>query len=343
MAWPRRRSVINIGAALVAGGSLFVLVILLAGTDQIDAIFDADPVWVAVSFAVGTFVTALSALRWGMITNILAEGPLLSWRQYWAALLTSRVLGLFVPRNASDLGVRFVALTGVGRSTPEVAVASVSLDQMFDITLLAAWLIPSLLLLSGVGGGWTLWLVPVAAGLAVLAMMKLDVALRWAAAGLARLTERLGQRSRRLARFFGRRSSGFLRLADVAHFESRQTLALASMTLLRFALTATMFWAIASAIDLHIDLWTFALVGPAVQLSLVIAFTPGGLGIMDLGLVGLLALAGTPSEEVAAFVVGQRAFQYTFFPMAAGLSYLATSGSVTAIASQRHDPTGEAF
>jgi len=48
---------------------------------------------------------------------------------------------------------------------------------------------------------------------------------------------------------------------------------------------------------------------------------------MDLGFVGLPALGGVESETVAAFIVGQRAFQYTFFPLMAGISYLVTMRS----------------
>lgn len=309
----------------VIGVVLFVLVIYLAGPDRVDAVFDAKPGWIAVAFVAGLAVTVSSAYRWGFIANSLAETRPLSWSQYWASLLTSRVLGLFVPRNASDLGVRFVALTGLGRTTPEVAAASVALDQLFDIALLGVWLVPSLLLLAGVGGNWTLWLVPLVVIVAPLIMLRLGPALRWVAAALSRATARWGERHGKIGTFFRRRSEGLSRLAGVQHFTRGQSLTIALVTFVRYGINAVMFWAIAQALGLSIGLWTFVLVGSAVQLSLVVAFTPGGLGIMDLGFVGLLALGGVPSETVAAFIVGQRAFQYTFFPLMAGISYLATA------------------
>ena len=303
---------------------LFVAVIYMAGADRVDAVLDARPGWIAASFAAGFAVTVSSTIRWGFIANALAVRRLLSWPQYWASLLTSRVLGLFVPRNASDLGVRFVALTGLGRTTPEVAAASVALDQLFDIALLGVWLVPSLLLLSDVGGSWAWVLVPVAAVVAPAIMLKLGPAMQGVAGALSQGTARLGDRHGKLGDFFRRRSEGLRRLAGVQHFTLRQSLAIAAVTFVRYGLNAVMFWTIAQALGLSIDLWTFVLVGAAVQLSLVVAFTPGGLGIMDLGFVGLLALGGVPSETVAAFIVGQRAFQYTFFPLMAGVSYLAT-------------------
>lgn len=320
----------------IVGIVLFVLVVYLAGADQVDAILDAKPQWIAAAFASGLAVTVSSAFRWGYIANSLADHRPLSWVQYWSSLLTSRVLGLFVPRNASDLGVRFVALTGLGRTTPEVAAASVALDQLFDIALLGVWLIPSLLLLSGVGGGWAWALLPVVVVVAPLIMLRLGPAMRWVAGALSKATARWGERHGKIGAFFSRRSEGLRRLANVQHFTQRQSLLIAAVTFVRYGLNALMFWTIAQAMDLSIDLWTFVLVGAAVQLSLVVAFTPGGLGIMDLGFVGLLALGGVPSETVAAFIVGQRAFQYVFFPLMAGISYLASMrGSI----GSRPDPS----
>lgn len=328
----------------LVGIVLFVAVIYLAGVDRVGAILDAKLEWVAAAFAAGLAVTITSTFRWGYIANSLADGRPLSWAQYWASLLTSRVLGLFVPRNASDLGVRFAALTGLGRTSPEVAAASVALDQMFDIALLVVWLVPSLLLLSGVGGVWTWLLVPMTAVLAPAIMVKLGEALRWVARILSRAAARLGERRGRIGEFFQRRSEGLRRLANVQHFTRRQSLAIAAVTFVRYVLNAVMFWSVAQALGLSIDLWTFILVGSAVQLSLVVAFTPGGLGIMDLGFVGLLALGGVASETVAAFIVGQRAFQYTFFPLMAGVSYVATMtrGSSPADSGSLRSPGGEA-
>ncbi len=320
---PRARRVTWAIFSLI-GIVLFIAVIYLAGADRVDAILDARPGWIAAAFAAGLAVTISSTFRWGYIANALAESRPLSWPQYWASLLTSRVLGLFVPRNASDLGVRFVALTGLGRTTPEVAAASIALDQLFDIALLVVWLVPSLLLLADVGGPWAWWLVPVATVAAPAIMIKLGVAMRWVAGVLATATARLGGRHGKIGDFFQRRAEGLTRLATVQHFTWRQSLAIAVVTFIRYGLNAVMFWTIAQALGLPIDLWTFILVGAAVQLSLVVAFTPGGLGIMDLGFVGLLALGGVASETVAAFIVGQRAFQYAFFPLMAGVSYLAT-------------------
>ena len=109
-------------------------------------------------------------------------------------------------------------------------------------------------------------------------------------------------------------------MADAKHLTKREGVLISSMTLARYVLNSMTFWALSEALGLGIDLWTFILVGAVVQLSLVVAFTPEGLGIMDLGWLGLLALGGTATDTVAAFIIDQRAFQYTFFPIMAGVS-----------------------
>lgn len=306
---------------LAFGIALFVLVLAVTGAGRIGAIVDADPAWIGVAFLLGFGVTIVSTFRWGYVTNCLTGRETLRWPQYWAALMTSRVLGLVVPRTASDLGVRFVTLTGVGRTTPEVAAASVALDQLFDMALLLAALVPSLLLLGG-AGLWAVAFGAVAVTTSVVAMLHLGRAVQWFSGVLATLATRLGNRGGGVGAFFRRRSESLVRLSRVEHFTTRQATILAAATLARYALNAAMFWSLAEALELPISLWTFVLAGAGVQLSLVAAITPGGLGIMDLGWVGLLTLGGASSEAVGLFIVGQRAFQYTFFPVMAGLSYV---------------------
>ncbi len=308
----------------ILGIVLFVLVVVLAGADRINAVLEADPAWIAAAFASALAVVTVGTFRWGYITNLLEQRKVLTWPQYWAALLTSRVLGLFIPRNASDLGVRFVAVTTIGKSTPEIAAASVALNQLFDVVLLVAWLVPSILLLASDVPAWTWWLVPLAVVAAVAMMLQLGRLMTWSAGLLARLADRFGGGEGRLGTFFQRRAQGLRDVAATQHFTRREGLVISLMTFLRYGLNAVMFWSISQALALDIDLWTFVLVGSAVQLSLVLAFTPGGLGIMDLGWVGLLALGGVATETVAAFIVGQRAFQYTAFPIMAAVSYVAT-------------------
>ena len=305
----------------ILGIALFAIVIAVTGFEQIGAVGDADISWVLVTVLFGIGVTLISTFRWGYITNCLTERAVLSWAQYWSALMTSRVLGLVVPRSASDLGVRFIALTGLGRTPPGIAGASVALDQLFDLALLVSILAPTLLILGG-AGVWAWYLAAMAAVVGVILMFRLGPGLRWLAARLASMASWLGHRGGRASSFFHRRAAGMERLSTLRSFTPGQSAVISASTLVRYTLNAGMFWSISQALGLSISFATFTLVGAGVQLSLVAAVTPGGLGIMDLGWAGLLTLSGAQGEAVGTFILGQRAFQYTFFPLMAGLSYL---------------------
>jgi uncharacterized membrane protein YbhN (UPF0104 family) len=69
--------------------------------------------------------------------------------------------------------------------------------------------------------------------------------------------------------------------------------------------------------------WTVFFAGfPITQLSLILAVTPGGLGLFDAGWYGVLLLGGVPNQEALTFVIAQRAYIFLFVLAWAGLSVL---------------------
>ena len=61
---------------------------------------------------------------------------------------------------------------------------------------------------------------------------------------------------------------------------------------------------------------------PFVQLSLIAAVTPGGIGIFDLGWVGLLILGGVSRTDALTFALAQRAYVTIFVLIWTGFSFL---------------------
>ena len=57
-------------------------------------------------------------------------------------------------------------------------------------------------------------------------------------------------------------------------------------------------------------------------MSLIIAIAPGGLGIFDLGWLGLLQLGGLSQSDAITFVVAQRAYIFVFVLVWAAFSAL---------------------
>ena len=307
-------------ALLGVGG--FAVVLYAAGLDRLPALLGADPGWVATAFAAMAAVTVVSTVRWSQLGDALAAEQVMTFSGYYAALLTSRVLGLFVSRSGSDLGVRFAAMTAGRKTAARVAATSVLLDQMFDLCLLLAWLLPALAILGGavppgVGGA----LLAGASVIAIAGMVNLHQVLGYVVAVLGRVLGVVG-RAPVVGRFLLARRRNLETLLDVEHLTQPRLLALGAVTFLRYLLNAFMFFAVSQALGLDIPWSVFLLTGAVVQLSLVVAATPGGLGVMDAGWVLGLTAAGVPASTAAAFLVGQRALQYIGFPALGALSYV---------------------
>lgn len=85
---------------------------------------------------------------------------------------------------------------------------------------------------------------------------------------------------------------------------------------------AACFYYIAQAVGLAYPWPLFAAGFPATQLSLVLAVTPGGLGLFDAGWYGVLLLGGVPHQDALTFVIAQRAYVFIFVLIWAGFGTL---------------------
>jgi uncharacterized protein (TIRG00374 family) len=83
-------------------------------------------------------------------------------------------------------------------------------------------------------------------------------------------------------------------------------------TVLKFLSLVLRAFLIAQALGLDISFDAFFLATPLAQASLLLAFTPGGLGFNELGWFGALALLGIETNNILAFLVGHRLFNYGF-------------------------------
>jgi uncharacterized membrane protein YbhN (UPF0104 family) len=61
---------------------------------------------------------------------------------------------------------------------------------------------------------------------------------------------------------------------------------------------------------------------PIAQLGLLLAVTPGALGALEAGWLGVLLLAGLPRQDIATFLIGQRAALFVFIFVLGAISYL---------------------
>lgn len=277
---------------------LFGFILWRAGPETWQIVLRGRFSYFFLAFLMHGLAGVASASRLQRLAQAVTGQTMISWRRMYVLNWTARALGLILPRSVSIFGGKTVALKAVGVPLRQ-AVWLVFVDNAFDLLLLGFWLIPAFLWFQGTTP-LLFWLV--------LAGMTLVVGtLIW-----------WGTQPNRLEPFL-RQLRRFPRLAQRLNLDENSFIpgpphalaALAWTVLLNLALI-TNYYFIGQAIDLDAAAPLITSSYPFVQLSLVVAIAPAGLGLFDLGWLGLLRLGGIPEADVLAFVVAQRAYIYLF-------------------------------
>jgi len=302
--------------------ALFGLILWLGGAEAWRQILTGDRESILVSFLLIGSATILSAVRLRIVAGSVVDGALAPWRRFYYLNMTARALGLVAPRGLSAVGGKSLGLRAMGIPLKR-AVWIVVLDNLFDLGLLSLLAVPALLFLRGEGS--SIGFIVLALGL----IMALGGVLWWAATAERFLTL---IRWNRFAAFYTECLRHTPRLASALHLDpesaadllpsrSAALQALGLSALLNTVIAAS-FYYISCAVGLTYP-WLIFMAGfPITQLSLILAVTPGGLGLFDASWYGVLLLGGVPHQEALAFVVAQRAYIFVFVLIWAGFGAL---------------------
>jgi uncharacterized protein (TIRG00374 family) len=298
----------------------------VAGIEALEQIARSDFRYLAVTVAAVGSITAISSYRWGLVANTLAGQELASWGQYYHFNILARVTSLFVPRMAGDFGTRTLALTATKKTSVGLAFSSTILDRMFDILDLAVLTLPCLLTITKVislemGGLMTLVFILTISGL---------IATRWAVLWRFLLSvmssvAALGSRLPLVKGAITPERVGRLRELADHPIDSKLALRIYLLTVARTLLMVLRSYSVVLALGLSVPFLAIYLVVPAAQLFLLIAITPMGLGLRELGWAGFLALMGMSREDALTFSLGHRAYLYVTVAILGLLSYLSVA------------------
>lgn len=302
------------------GVAIFGILVYVGGWESLHKVARPNLFWLAGVVACVALTLFIFSARWGVLANGLAGRRVASTFDLYFYAVSSLALGILVPQTASVVVVRSVALNRLVRISLQRSIASVLLDKLFDafFMLLFAWpamllslklvTLPQVVLISllefGVVsalivGRYTLW----------LRLMQRLVSL--AVVLLGRVPFLKGIERRKAVE----------RLEHLEEWDvlQRRTVLWAYwLTVAGQVMMALRSWMIAQAVELAITPWA-AFVGVALaQASLLIAITPGGMGIVEGAWYIVLAGADIPTDTVAAFLVAHRVFR----SMAVALTWL---------------------
>lgn len=282
---------------------IFVLILWWAGPETWRQLLDSEWQPLLAALLVYGAAGAVAATRLRVISYGINGEHVGSWRRFYYLAMMARALGIVLPRGLSSLGGKAVGLRALGLSLRR-SLWTVVVDNAYDVVSLALVTPVAILFLQGRIGAALF-------GLSLLALwLLLGLLIGWATAS-GWLRTLLQWLSRRFP-WLRQRLRLDAALADDLLPTPRSAVAALAWTVALNLLLITTYKLISDAVNLDLSWWLFAASFPIAQLSLIIAVAPGGLGIFDLGWLGLLRLGGVSQADALTFVVAQRAFIMVF-------------------------------
>lgn len=305
------------------GVAIFVLLIRVGGPRLAESLRSASPGWLAAAFVTIGLLTAVTAYRWGVLTDLFLDDAGPRFGSYYRSFLLGRVLALVMPSGLADLAGRPVLHRWID-GTPIAATAQGGiLARVVDISLVVPLVGLSLLsLLLRMPGA-------VFAGLFAMLLLGWLVAyVRFTGRVAVALSASIAWLERRLGRWpkLHELASSARRALRAAALDRRRLEAVGLMSAGRYLLIAVEYFCLARALGLQTIGWVEILVGiPLAQSLAAVAVTPAGLGLQEGGFWGALRILGVPSAAAGSFLLGWRLLHTGFVLALAGGVTLVTS------------------
>ena len=311
MSSPLRRDLLLGGVGL----ALFIGIVSLGGWPSRTALRPALlPLSASFLTTIGLFW--IGSLRWGLLVNASTSRPIGSYKQLFLYFVLGRAVGYYSSQLGSDLMVRPLLLRGFEavpvRQGVVIGLWEKGLDFLFAVVL------------AGPAG---LWLTGRISEQGFLVASLLALALPWGTLLLSppcvgRVLA-FGMRAVRRIPFVHTRIKGGgdgEEESIVEDLDSRLLWKLLGLTTLKYAALVLRAIFLIEALNLSIPIVVVWSALPLVQLSLVLAFTPGALGVLEGGWYAVLLWTGVPQEIIGAFLVGQRLYWTLFATLLLGMS-----------------------
>jgi uncharacterized protein (TIRG00374 family) len=274
------------------------------GRRDLDKIAHLNPVMVVVCFGCTAGIAVTSALKWKLSLRSLGEADATHFGSLLYYFMCGRAVGLVLPMDASDFGVRTMSLkfdhsVPIGRAS-----YSVYLDRTFDVVVAGLFLVPSVLYITKA--------VSASTGLILFAAAFV--------LGLICFTLLVDKSTRLLAFIFHALFKAVCKIPWIGRrveFETESKLladrdfrsvagSLYVLSGIKFLLTAMRFVVIAAAMEMSLGVREIFLFVPGAQFAALVAVTPGGLGIADWSWSGLLLAIGADKGTIVPYLVSLR-------------------------------------
>jgi uncharacterized protein (TIRG00374 family) len=306
--------------ALWLFAALLMAAFLYWGREDLGRIRDIDPIYAVLCFGCTLAMAVVSALKWKMSIQSTGGAGKIGFGTLLYYFMFGRTVGLVLPMDISDFGVRTMSLrfrhdVSIGRAS-----YSVYLDRIFDGVVAGLLLVPSVLYIVGAiepRMGIALFGVAFLAGLICFSFFG-----RQTMKVLAFVFRILFRAVCKIP-WIGRRvefeaESKLLEEVDLVGIAAWLFL----LSGLKFFFTSMRFVTMAAAVGLALGGLRIFMFVPAAQFAALIALTPGGLGIADWSWSGLLLKIGADKHLIVPYLVSLRIVVSLSIILIAGLSWL---------------------
>jgi uncharacterized protein (TIRG00374 family) len=223
--------------------------------------------------------------------------------QFYQWLMNSYVVGLFVPSDASLVGVRTFFMKQYKDIKTSTAFLSVLLDRLFDVVVLMVVIVSALLLLIGNNRLEMLVIPLVMVGLLFMFIMwKNDEVF----ALLLKIYFRTINLVLRIPILRKWKKFEVIEAFQYTPLKRKTVCGLMAWSFLKYIFIALRFYSIGLVFGITFTFFDAFFAASLVQLAGFINVTPGGLGIIEMGSYGALKVIGTSHPDAVVFVVGQR-------------------------------------
>jgi uncharacterized protein (TIRG00374 family) len=306
---PDRRPVFRQILLGLFGVVAFIALIYAGGADDLSKI--THPHW---EWALAVIVTVGLALfmfiyRWQLLANDLVNKKVTSTWNYYFWGVSANMVGIFLFQSASVMVVRAGAITRLYGAPWQKSMASVLIDKLFDAFAMILFLAPAAVVVFKVGSPNQAFI------LAMILFALSSVAVIWSYGRVMHGLERLFLGMMRLASRIPvlKRIKKFQMIDQWRNGKTRLTRrTVLNAYMLTFAgqfFLAGRSWSIARMVGLEIAPIPLFITVALVQASLILAFTPSGLGFVEGAWFIGLSAAGVKPSTVTTFLVAHRILQ----------------------------------
>ncbi len=303
---------------LTAGVFIFCILLYLGGTGSMLSTFTPRPGPLALCFIATFLLFYTTSSRWGFIVNALSGRKLSGYFEYLYFLITGFFYGQFISQFGGTLLVRPGMLMKREDISYKKSVSSVIIEKAFDLVLVLVLIGPSVLYIFDYISTFNafLWM-----GILFVVLNTVFIYFNsW-------LTELIGTVLRTALLTLEKipllrripRKDYYKRLEDLTGaplLRKKPLVAVLLFTVIKQLFLFFRYYFLCSALNIDISPATLFMGIPVAQLSLLIAFTPGSIGVLEAGWYAVLKW-GSPlvSGDISVFILGQRIYWFLFIAL----------------------------